>query len=115
MNSSFDYQCTSDGKTDFGWMWASGRTHNSRLSASGGAVAKITKKMFAYAGAGLGSATVLWEDTDGKWARVSDNSCRGFLMDAGILFDVGRLSFGIGVCALKLKDYSGVVSAGYRF
>jgi len=114
-NSSSDYQCTSDGKTDFGWMWASGRTRNSRLSACGGAVASITKKMFAYAGAGFGSDTVLWEDTDGKWARVSDNSCRGFLMDAGILFDVGRLSFGIGVCALKLKDYSGVVSAGYRF
>lgn len=110
-----DYACTSDGKTDYGWMWADGKVSKARLSVSGGGVFRLSELLNLYAGAGYGSAAVLWQDTEGRWARVEDLSRKGLLLDAGVFVDIGKFTISLGASALGFSELSGVLGAGMRF
>lgn len=111
----FAYECLSDGTCEFGRFWASGNSRSHRLSLAAGPIYAINKHFSAYAGLGYGQQSVLWEDSDGNWARVSDLSARGLLLDAGVLFTPGRFRVGLGATLTAFRIPSGVVSVGMSF
>lgn len=77
--------CRSDGTTDSGYIWTSGRERVSRYGCSGGVTFKVRPRLIVYGGAGYGSRSVLWEDASQRWALVEDYSVRGVACDAGLI------------------------------
>ena len=110
-----DYQCRSDGTTDYGFIWASGRTRGSRVSMSCGGMVRLADFMRLHVGAGFGEVSVLWEDSSGLWARITDLSVRGMLVETGLLFDFGRFSAGVGASSIRFKEWSSLVCFGISF
>ncbi|MBR1577382.1 MAG: hypothetical protein IJ653_02200 [Bacteroidales bacterium] len=110
-----DYDSTSDGRTDFGYLWAGGGVRSARLSLSAGALRRVAGTLQVYAGAGYGMSSVFWEDSDGGWARVTDLSRSGLLLDAGFCLDAGAFTFCAGACSLGLRVWSCLLGAGFRF
>lgn len=92
-----EYECASDGKTSFGYIWTSGKQAKSRLTVTGGLLMRATNNIFPYIGGGYGNRAVCWEDSQGQWAKVSDYSCSGVAIDAGIIFKIGPVAVSIGV------------------
>ena len=99
-----DYNCCSDGQTPFGYIWTSGAQKVSTFRATAGLCAKVTPWLMPYAGAGYGRRTLVWEDSAGQWARVTDCSFEGVAAEAGLLLNFDHVAFSVGV---------GTVAFGY--
>ena len=112
---SASYECLSDGTCDFGRFWASGNNQCHRFSLAAGPVYAFHEHFSVYGGIGYGRQDVLWEDNGGNWARVSDLSARGFLLDAGVLWTPGRFTIGLGASLTAFRSPSGIVSVGVSF
>lgn len=110
-----DYECKSDGSTDYGQIWTTGQHRNSRLSLTGGFWYQAFNSVKVHVGAGYGKRTVCWEDTDGKWARVTDYSHAGLAIDAGVIWSYRHLCLSVGGEILGLRQWGLQVGAGVRF
>ena len=108
--ASSDYDCLSDGTTEGGYVWSGGEAATSRLQMSLNLSYRLFKPLSVYAGCGYGRKVLLWKDSAGNWARVSDLSYDGISFDAGIMaapFTYGRLK---GLHILAGATY---ISGGY--
>ncbi len=109
------YDCSSDGVTDYGYIWATGKTRTSRSSASAGLVIFPSRHLGFYAGAGVMSYTLCWEDIAGDWAKVTDSSYRNLAADGGIFLRFSHFTASLGVSS----DFSGhsdlLLGVGVRF
>lgn len=110
-----DYSAYSDGRTDYGFLWASGKTSSSRFSVSGGALIGLGKSWILYAGAGYGKIDCLWEDTSGQWARIEDLSHRGGLVELGLIYSIGPFSIQAGASSISFSTISPVLGLGVNF
>lgn len=114
-SSASEYDCNSDGATDYGFIWATGKTRTSRSSASAGLIIFPSGRLGIYAGAGLMSYTLCWEDIAGDWAKVADSSYRNLAADGGIFLRFSRFTASLGVSS----DFSGhsdlLLGVGVRF
>lgn len=98
------YSCLSSGSLGNGSaFWASGKSVRSITSITAGPVVGISRWADFYAGAGYGHDILLWEDIDGNWAEVRDHSYKGIVAEAGLLFSVRQLTFGIGCSTMKFR------------
>lgn len=115
LSSGSDYGCSSDGVTDYGYIWATGKSRTSRSSASAGLAIFPTRRLGFYAGAGVMSYTLCWEDIAGAWAKVTDNSYRNLAADGGIFLTFSRFLASMGVSS----DFRGhsdlMLGVGVRF
>ncbi|MBO4428034.1 MAG: hypothetical protein J5771_06105 [Bacteroidales bacterium] len=83
---SHDYDCLSDGTSSGGYFWSGGASTIRRHQVTLDLAYQVQKRFSVYLGAGYGERSLLWKDTQGEWARVSDRSFSGLTLDAGILF-----------------------------
>lgn len=113
--SRHDYSASSDGRTDYGFLWASGKTGSSRYSVSGGVLIGFGEKLIIYAGAGYGKIDCLWEDTSGQWARIEDLSHRGGLVELGLIYSIGPFSIQAGASSISFSTISPVLGLGVNF
>ena len=110
------YECLSDGSLpDGGKIWTSGDTRSSNLYITGGALMQVADWLSVYAGTGYGRRTLAWQDVDGKWAEVSDYSCRGPAFEAGLMFLYRRLAFSAGVSSISFKTAALTAGIGLKF
>ena len=109
------YSCQSDGTTDFGFIWVSGNARLSRWTASAGATVNIAPSTWLFAGGGYGDASLLWEDDDNRWARVSDLSVSGIAVECGLIWRFHSMSVAAGVSTVGLKHYSALLVCGWTF
>lgn len=109
------YFCKSDGTTDKGFIWTTGKEKTGAWNISGGATLRIANPLRIYAGGGYGTKTVLWEDAAGGWAGVSDISSAGFCADAGLLLDLGHFTIMAGASTLSFRTVGFEVGAGIIF
>ena len=101
--NEYSYDCTSDGVTEYGRIWATGKTRESRSVATIG-LAMFTSRRFGFrAGAGMTSYTCSWEDVSGQWAKVKDKSFKSPAADAGMFLTFSPLVLSVG-CTV---DFSG--------
>lgn len=114
-SSEYAYLCSSDGTTPDGFIWTSGNTRVSRFSVSAGGTLKCAGWLDACAGAGYGSRILLWEDTDGAWAKVEDASLQGILAELGAMMHFGRLTVYAGVSSLRFRRVDAEVGVGFLF
>ena len=109
------YVCSSDGRTDFGHIWASGHSKYSRFSISGGILAGPPGGLAGYAGAGYGTVGCFWEDIAGQWAKVGDKSCQGLLLEAGLVWTAGQTVLTVGLSTVSFSTLSPVIGLGLCF
>ena len=108
-NSS--YNCTSDGKFSGGKMWLSGNTRTSSYMFSAGA----RKGLGAFAGVGYGAHSIYWEDVSGNWAKVTDSSVDGAIIEAGVSYTLKPVEFFVGVSTISFGYNSLECGIGLRF
>lgn len=114
-NNSSSYNCTSDGKFSGGKMWLSGNTRTSSYMFSAGARKVIWKGLGAFAGVGYGSHSVYWEDVSGNWAKVTDSSVNGAIIEAGVSYTLKPVEFFVGVSTISFGYNSLECGIGLRF
>ena len=114
-NMRSDYSATSDGRTDYGYLWASGEAALSRYSMAAGALIRAGKRVTCYAGAGYGKIDQIWEDTAGQWARITDISHRGAQIEAGLIFSAGKVALMAGASSVSFATISPVFGLGIHF
>ena len=59
--------------------------------------------------------TLQWEDAAGRWAKVSDRSTRGLLVETGLLWHTGPVVLYGGVSALSFQTLAPSVGVGLQF
>lgn len=114
-SNSSSYNCTSDGKFSGGKMWLSGNTRTSSYMFSAGARKVIWKGLGAFAGVGYGSHSVYWEDVSGNWAKVTDSSVNGAIIEAGVSYTYKLLELFVGVSTISFGYNSLECGIGLRF
>ncbi len=98
------YICNKAGEIEGGGMlWTSGAQRKSRLQVTGGALFRLTKWLYPYAGVGYGSRDVQWQDYQGNWAQVSNYSCKGISAEAGAIVKMGPVALSAGVSTTAFK------------
>lgn len=114
-SNSSSYNCTSDGKFSGGKMWLSGNTRTSSYMFSAGARKVIWKGLGAFAGVGYGAHSVYWEDVSGNWAKVTDSSVNGAIIEAGVSYTLKPVEFFVGVSTISFGYNSLECGIGLRF
>ena len=114
-NMRSDYSATSDGRADYGYLWASGEAALSRYSMAAGALMRVGERVTCYVGAGYGKIDQLWEDTAGQWARITDISHRGAQIEAGLIFSAGKVALMAGASSVSFATISPVFGLGIHF
>lgn len=95
------FECHSDGSVpDGSIIWTSGKSKVSRLNLTAGALWHPAAWGTLYFGGGYGRRMLLWQDSGGEWAAVSDCSNSGIALDAGIMIHYGRMLFSTGASAI---------------
>ncbi|MBR1926464.1 MAG: hypothetical protein IJ840_01735 [Bacteroidales bacterium] len=110
-----DYSASSDGRTGYGFLWASGKSRSAGFGLSGGALIGLGDNLSLYAGAGYGRSDRLWEDTSGRWARIDDLSHKGALVEAGAIYSFGHFSVIAGLQSITMSTISPVLGIGLVF
>lgn len=119
--SNFDftagsYTATSDCNIEGGgYLWPSGEKKESVMNVTGGLLIRVAKFLYPYFGAGYGSRSVLWKDTDGAWVGISDYSFAGLSAEAGVIFKFGPVSLSAGVSNTAFKYTAAEVGLGVMF
>lgn len=114
-STSSSYNCTSDGKFSGGKMWLSGNTRTSSYMFSAGTRKVIWKGLGAFAGVGYGAHSVYWEDVSGNWAKVTDSSVDGAIIEAGVSYTYKLLELFVGVSTISFGYNSLECGIGLRF
>lgn len=114
-SNSSSYNCTSDGKFSGGKMWLSGNTRTSSYMFSAGARKVIWKGLGAFAGVGYGAHSVYWEDVSGNWAKVTDSSVNGAIIEAGVSYTLKPVELFVGVSTISFGYNSLECGIGLRF
>ena len=95
--NEYSYTCTSDGVTEYGSIWATGNSRESRTAATAGLVVFPSHRFGFYAGAGLTSYRLCWEDASREWVNVEDKSFKNLAVDVGLFVNVKPLVLSLGV------------------
>ena len=89
-----------------------------------GPVFQLTRNLHAYAGGGYGVEQLFWqyqsynldrELTGSNWALNENINSSGFAADAGIILQLGRMVFDLGMSIIQFKSFQVVGSVGYLF
>lgn len=119
--SNFDfttgaYNASSDCNIEGGgYLWPSGEKTESIMNVTGGLLFRAAKFMYPYIGAGYGSRSILWKDTDGAWVGISDYTYTGLAAEAGLVFKFGPVSLSAGVSNTAFKYTAAEVGLGVMF
>ncbi len=115
-DAEHSYECsTRRDYSDYGYIWTNGRSKVSYSAFSGGGVVRLCGFASMYAGMGYGSRTLLWQDEQGKYMKVTDCSHRGIVFDAGFLLRMRRLDFSVGTSSVAFSTSSVYVGVGLNF
>lgn len=110
-NTAYGYDCISTDES----LWLSGNSSIALHQFSAGVTRRIGENFGAFAGMGYGSYTTTWEDSFGEWMRVTDHSTKGLLLEAGLSWTSGKVSFTGGVSITELHYTNLFLGIGLQF
>ena len=113
---SSSYNCTSTGEIEGGGhIWTDGASKKSRLVITAGGMFRASRWCYPYVGVGYGSRGLYWKDFQGEWAKVTDKSCAGVALDAGVALKFGKIALTLGVNNTAFKYTEAEVGIGVMF
>lgn len=95
-------------------IWNNGKSVQKEMAAHAGLLAGKGRLVF-YLGAGYGSRTVFWQDSDNAWAQISSASFSGISVEGGGIITLGTLCLGLGVETLGFKTIGITAGIGINF
>ena len=95
--NEYSYTCTSDGDTEYGRIWTTGKSRADRTMITAGLAMFTSRRFGFFAGAGVTSYTRCWEDVSGQWAKVEDKSFKSPAADVGLFLTFSPLILSVGV------------------
>lgn len=110
-NTAYRYDCISTDES----LWLSGNSSIALHQFSAGATMRIGENFGVFAGMGYGSYTTTWEDSFGEWMRVTDHSTKGLLLEAGLSWTSGKVSFTGGGSITDLHYTNLFLGIGLQF
>lgn len=115
-------ECTNDGNTVGGTpLWFTGNTQHTRLVITTGAMVRLAKPLYLYAGAGFGYKNTAWEMAEGTygyeggWAKNTDESFSGVEADLGLVLRLKNIALTAGAQTNQFKYYEATVGLGIMF
>lgn len=113
---SSSYNCTSTGEIEGGGhIWTEGSSKKYRIVVAAGGMLRASRWSYPYLGVGYGSRGLYWKDFHGEWAKVTDKSCAGIALDAGVVLKFGKIALTIGVSNTSFKYTEAEVGIGVMF
>lgn len=113
---SSSYNCTSTGEIEGGGhIWTDGASKKSRLVITAGGMFRASRWCYPYVGVGYGSRGLYWKDFQGEWVKVTDKSCAGVALDAGVALKFGKIALTLGVNNTAFKYTEAEVGIGVMF
>lgn len=113
---SCSYSCMSTGEIDGGGhIWTDGMSKKTRLAVTAGGMIRASRWCYPYVGLGYGYRNLYWKDFQGEWAKVSDRSCSGLSLDAGLVLKFGKVALTVGVNNTAFKYTEAEVGIGVMF
>ena len=109
------YDALSDGSSGDSRIWTSGTSASDALFVTAGPVLPVSKWLSFFGGLGYGSRKLCWEDTDGLWMKVSDESPAGLCTELGAAVHYWHFSLSLSWLAIPLSYGAAAVSIGYTF
>ena len=114
--TSSSYNCMSTGEIDGGgYIWTEGSSKKSRLVVAAGGMLRASRWCYPYIGLGYGYRNMYWKDIQGEWAKVSDMSCSGVSIDAGVALNFGKVAITLGVNNTSFKYTEAEIGIGVMF
>ena len=114
-SAAHTYVCDADGNRDGGKIWPTGNSSVSCLHASIGMRKNFGRWCGMMAGTGYGRKTLLWEDIDRSWAKVSDKSASGILLECGPVVDAGPLEIQAVLSTIAFRTIALEIAVGFNF
>lgn len=115
-------ECTNDGNNMSGTpLWFTGNTATSRLAITTGAMLRLAKPLYMYAGAGYGYKKLAWElaegqdGAEGTWAENTDETFKGIEADLGLVLRMKNIAITAGIQSNQFKYYEATVGLGIMF
>lgn len=115
-------ECTSDGNNLSGTpLWFTGNTAHSRMAVTTGAMFRLAKPLYIYAGAGYGYKKTAWELAEGEggyqgnWAENTDETFQGVEADLGLVLRLKNIALTAGAQTNQFKYYEATVGIGIMF
>ena len=109
------YSGLSDGTSELGTLWTTGKECRSRFGVSAGGSWFPLSYLGLYAGAGYGQERIYWEDNNHDWVAITDLTRRGIQVDAGLLFSWKRFSAFAGITSVTFWTIRVETGLGVRF
>lgn len=110
------YNCASNGATESGeLLLTTGAKDYKYFLVTGGIIVRLSKNIYPYLGLGYSDSEVLWEDYKGEWARVTDCSYKGLTTEVGVVYQLTKFSFSIGVSAASAYKVGLDLGVGFMF
>lgn len=95
-------------------IWTNGKSALKERAFHAGLLAGKGPVVF-YLGAGYGSRTVFWQDSDNAWAQIPSASFSGVSVETGGMIPLGRLCLGLGIGTLAFKTIGVTAGIGIHF
>ncbi len=96
----------------------SGNKATERIGGSVGLIVKLLDPLDIYLGGGYGYRGVFWELNDvenGAWVYNTDDSYRGYSLDAGVIIHGGPMVFSLGIQSINTKYLEAKIGVGISF
>lgn len=110
-----DYDALSDGTASGTLLWTTGASQVDRFFFTAGPLVRIADRLYLSAGLGYGSRRLLWEDSEKRWALITDASRQGLCLEAGASLRLGRVMLGAGWLLLPQGYHAASLSLGLCF
>lgn len=114
-SAPYSYECYSNGSSADGKVWLSGNSGTALRQLSFGMSKDVIPRLGAFAGIGYGRYTTTWEDNQGQWILVKDNSAKGLLLEAGLSCSISTLNITAGITTTAFHYTNLFLGLGLRF
>lgn len=95
--------------------WFTGDDKSGRFSVTAGALYRVILPLYLYAGVGYGNKTLAWEMADGRWAKASEHSNKGFESEIGAIYRFGNYAVSAGIENTSFKYWEANIGVAIMF
>lgn len=92
-----------------------GNIERSLLMVMGGGIHRILGGLYVYEGIGYGRYLVVWEASNGKHYKNTDDSAVGLSAEVGAMYRIGNFALSAGASILSAKHWEASVGVGMVF
>ena len=92
-----------------------GQTTTDRLSVIAGGMIRVADPLCIRVGAGYGVRNLCWQDKDGQWYKMKDNSVQGVDVSAGLQLHLSGFVLSVEAVTTNFQTLEGKLGLGYAF